>query len=224
MPLDSYFDRSDCDGARAAVRVVAGVIAASLFGPCGSAQLITNLTAIPKTGKPPVVFANGYQGDCSGVSFAGTFGQADQLMQRDGRVPLFFENCSVPNRPSIEALGNRLGAFLDSLHYESGETVPQVDIVAHSMGGLIIRSYLAGKQEQEGIFTPPADTKIRKAVFLGTPHFGTGLATTLGPAGDRQIQEMQPGSGFVFDLATWNQGTDDLRGVDAISVIGDAGN
>lgn len=102
--------------------------------------------------------------------------------------------------------------------------VPQVDIVAHSMGGLIVRSYLSGKRVDDGVFLPPVDTKIRKALFIGTPHFGTGVTLLLGAGADRQITALQLGSAFVFDLATWNQGIDDLRGVDAIAVLGDAGN
>jgi uncharacterized protein (TIGR03437 family) len=38
-----------------------------------------------------------------------------------------------------------------------------------------------------------------------------------------QVQEMASGSAFLFGLGTWNQGTDDLRGVDAVAAAGDAG-
>jgi uncharacterized protein (TIGR03437 family) len=34
---------------------------------------------------------------------------------------------------------------------------------------------------------------------------------------------MTSGSRFLFDLATWNQGTDDLRGVDAVAAVGNGG-
>ncbi len=153
------------------------------------------------------------------------------MLQADGRVSLFFNNCipngvPVTNHPPIESLGNAFGQFLSSLRYQRGEEVSQVDIVAHSMGGLIVRSYLAGKQLQSGAFTPPAVTKIRKIVFLGTPHFGSPATGLLGgiAGGDAQTDELQPGSRFVFDLATWNQGIDDLRGTDAISVLGNAAN
>ena len=94
------------------------------------------------------------------------------------------------------------------------------------MGGLIVRSYLSGKRPEEGVFTPPAETLLRKLVFLGTPHFGspaTDLLAGVG-GGDARTAELQPGSRFVFDLATWNQGVDDLRGVDAIIVLGNASN
>ena len=94
------------------------------------------------------------------------------------------------------------------------------------MGGLIVRSYLSGKQPEEGVFTPPAETLVRKLVFLGTPHFGSPATSLLAGSGggDAQTAQLQPGSRFVFDLATWNQGTDDLRGADAIAVLGNAAN
>jgi triacylglycerol esterase/lipase EstA (alpha/beta hydrolase family) len=60
--------------------------------------------------------------------------------------------------------------------YESGEPVREVDVVAHSMGGLIVRAYLAGKQPN-GTFATPAAPLVRKVVFIGTPHFGTPVAS-----------------------------------------------
>ena len=34
---------------------------------------------------------------------------------------------------------------------------------------------------------------------------------------------MTPGSQFLFDLNTWNQNLDDLRGIDVVGIIGNAG-
>ena len=122
---------------------------------------------------------------------------------------------------SIEQLGTDLGTFLNQL------AVPQVDVVVHSMGGLIVRSYLSGKQAASGQFTPPSTQQIRKAVFIATPHFGSFQADSalsdLLFAGGVQNNEMKRGSRFLWDLATWNQFADDLRGVDAVSVVGNAG-
>ena len=169
---------------------------------------------------------SGYQSSCQGSTFRGTFGAAAEVLQADARVSLFFNNCDFPNHPPIEELGNRFGEFLRQLRYEGGEAVSQVDVVAHSLGGLIVRSYLSGKQPQAGVFTPPLETRIRKAVFLGTPHFGSALADSSGlfGPGNAQTAQLRPGNPFLFELATWNQGTDDLRGVDAISVVGNASN
>ena len=89
------------------------------------------------------------------------------------------------------------------------------------MGGLVLRCYLSGKQNSAGVFQPPTATHVRKAVFLATPHFGTPIASYLPIV--NQVKEMSSGSAFLFDLATWNDATDDLRGVDAIAAAGNAG-
>jgi uncharacterized protein (TIGR03437 family) len=203
-------------------------VVAALFAAVSSAQFVTATAAVPRTSKLPVVFLNGYQAECPQItgdqnSFRSTFGTADEILQKNGQATLFFDNCSVPNKPAIETLGNSFREFLEGLRYSDGQPVPQVDVVVHSMGGLIVRSYLAGKQIDDGVFTPPADPRIRKLVFLGTPHFGTPI-TGISPERNTQITQLEPGSRFLFDLATWNQGTDDLRGVDAIAVLGNAGN
>src|SRR5690606_5335629 len=84
-----------------------------------------------------------------------------------------------------------------------------------SMGGLIVRSYLSGKRPDEARFVPPAAPRIRKFITIGTPHFGA--LTCLDTA---QSSQMCRGSKFLADLATWNQGWDDLRGVDYVSIVG----
>jgi hypothetical protein len=139
----------------------------------------------------------------------------------------FFEKCTECPNCAIEQLGADLGSFLNSIHYTDRTPVPQIDVVAHSMGGLIVRSYLSGKQQTSRAFSPPTIQKIRKGVFIGTPHFGSFQADTL--IADiafglgNQTNEMKRGSQFIWDLATWNQFGDDLRGVDALAVIGNAG-
>ena len=194
----------------------AGVLSAGLF-----AQLIPSGQPIPRMSKPPVVFVNGYQNDCS-ATFSDTFGIADQVLQANGKASVFFNNCNY-GKPSIEVLGNDFGTFLAGLKYTDGTSVDQVDVVAHSMGGLIVRSYLSGKQETDRLFTPPGQTPIRKAVFLGTPHFGTPVAMFFGLGLNSQVDELSSGSHFLFALNTWNDNTDDLRGIDAAAVVGNGG-
>ena len=90
------------------------------------------------------------------------------------------------------------------------------------MGGLVIRSYLSGQSDgMPVVFNPPATPGIRRAIFLGTPHFGTTVAVILGV--DIQTAEMSPGSSFLLALNSWNQGTDDLRGIPAIAIGGSGG-
>ena len=173
---------------------------------------------------PPVVLLEGFEGSgCPMSSIStGTFGNLQfylSLPPNSNPNIYFFENCTECPSCSIEQLGAYLGVFLNSLG------VPQVDVVAHSMGGLIIRAYLSGKQAASGAFSPPTGQKIRKAVFVASPHFGA-FATNFDLAeifaSGTQTDEMRPGSQFVWDLGTWNQFGDDLRGVDAISIVGNA--
>lgn len=202
--------------------LLASVLLPILSPVCASAQLVSNPQAIPKTGNPPVIFLNGFETDCSSVTFQKEFGVADQILQTNGRVSLFFNDCNVANASTIEALARAFGAWLGGLTYTDGSAVTQVDVVGYSMGGLIVRSYLSGKQEAQGVFTPPATVPIRKAVFLATPNFGTPVAA-LALGAIPEADELSSGSHFLMDLNTWNQNHDDLRGIDAIAVAGTGG-
>jgi len=183
------------------------------------------LFALPAFAQP-VVLINGFQvPPCEQATAEATFGQLPQRLRDLGREVVFFNSCSVPPAPgalrtTIEEMGAALGARL------AASTAPEVDVVVHSMGGLILRSYLAGKQNASGAFRPPANHKVRKAVFLGTPQFGLGLAQLLlaVSGGDPLVRSMLPGSQFLLDLGTWNQGGEDFRGVDSVAVIGNVSN
>jgi uncharacterized protein (TIGR03437 family) len=193
--------------------------------PCLAGAQLVGPTAVPN-GTIPVVFLDGYQLGCIGDSgFMSNFAEADQVLQASNLVTVYFDNCSVPDSPSIETLGSAFGQFLASLRYVNGTSVPQVDVVAHSMGGLIVRAYLSGMQNlvsgTSRTFSPPATAVIRKAVFLATPHFGTAVASYFGI--DAQTREMELGSQFLFDLNTWNQGIDDLGTVDPLAIAGNGG-
>jgi uncharacterized protein (TIGR03437 family) len=200
------------------MRVALFFAACSLWG-----QLIPSGQPIPPSPNPPVIFLNGFELNCGGASFGGTFGIADQILQNAGRASVFFNYCTTSAaNSSIEDLGAAFGAFLDGLKYTNGQPVTQVDCVAYSMGGLILRSYLSGKQTASRTFQPPAAIKVRKAVFLATPNFGTGVPAGL-PFSTTMVGELTSGSQFLFDLGTWNQGTDDLNGVDAVAAAGNGG-
>jgi len=178
---------------------------------------------IAQSTAPPVILINGYQTPpCDNAQSRETFGQLEDKLRASGRQVIWFNNCTVPAstalRPTIEEMGTALGRRIT----ETG--APQVDVIAHSMGGLILRSYLAGKQNAAATFAPPSDPRVRKAIFLGTPHFGIGLAQAFASVAntDPQVRALLPGSRFLFDLGTWNQGSDNLREVDALSVAGAA--
>ena len=173
--------------------------------------------------RPPVVLLNGWQSDFSsrcpiGKSPEETFGTAYRSYLADVPQVYWFDNCVQCPNCKIEDLGARLGSFINSIRYTNGESVPEVDLVAHSMGGLIIRAYLAGLNS-DGSLNPPVSHKVRKVVQIASPNFGSFTAPDVGI----QASEMSMGSRFLWNLATWNQRNDDLRGVDAVAIIGNRG-
>lgn len=209
----------------------------SAVNAAGEQQLATLSIAVkprvtvPSSAKrPPVVLLNGWVSGVTGAcpiagSSSDTFGNLAQYLVSDG-VPVvyLFDNCLEDAGQTVETLGNDLGDFLKTIKFDNGTQVPQIDLVAFSMGGLIARSYLAGLQPN-GALTPPASPLVRKLVLIATPNFGSYLAggyVNSIQAGT-QSAELIPGSALTWDLATWNAHGDDLRGVDAIAVIGNAG-
>jgi uncharacterized protein (TIGR03437 family) len=181
--------------------------------------------------RPPVVLLNGWEtgftGTCPVSSSASeAFGNLAQYLVADG-VPVvyLFDNCLEDPNQTVEQLGNDLGVFLNSIKYDTGAQVPQIDLVGFSLGGLIARSYLAGLQPATEALSPPTTTLVRDLVLIATPNFGSFVAGTNAAAivPGSQSAEFEPGSSFLWNLATWNQRNDDLRGVNALAVIGNAG-
>lgn len=188
------------------------------FG-CGCLlSLLISTTLCGQHSTTPVLLVNGFQATCPDNGVLGTFGQLPTLLQQDGASVDFFDVCASPDA-SIEALAGLLASKIQS--YPG-----PVDVVAHSMGGLVVRSYLQGRTNSPYL-SPPGNTNIRKLVLLGTPNFGVSntfaALSFLVPWASGQAAEMQFGSPFLWYLGTWNQLYDDLRGVDALAIAGTAG-
>jgi uncharacterized protein (TIGR03437 family) len=180
--------------------------------------------------KPPVVLLNGFQlafGPCQPSNTTPhsktTFGSLETQLLGDG-VPVvyFFDNCVEAPDAKIEDLGNALAQFMNLIKDDTGAQVQQIDLVGHSMGGLIARSYLAGLQS-DGSLAPPANPRVRKLLLIAAPNFGSFIAAEFGALLGGQVTEMEPGSPFLWNLNRWNQFTDDLRGVDSLAIVGNAG-
>lgn len=101
---------------------------------------------------------------------------------------------------SNEVHAEEVARAVDRLLEDTG--AHEVDVVAHSMGGLAVRRYL---------LDGGADV-VRRVVFLATPHRGTVVAHLAWGEGAR---EMEPGSRFLLDLL---RGRAVPRGVRAITV------
>ena len=187
--------------------------------------------SVPRTStRPPVVLLTGWQTEFTNScpiasSAAFTFGNLPQYLVADG-VPVvyLFDNCREdPNQP-IEVLANDLSLFLNTIKFDDGTQVPQIDLVGYSIGGLIARAYLTGLQ-LNGTYLAPTPTLVRKLVLLASPNFGSFvLANTAATIqAGTQSAEVIPGSSLLWNLASWNQHGDDLHGADAIAIIGNAG-
>jgi len=72
------------------------------------------------------------------------------------------------------------------------EAFDQVDIVAHSMGGVVARKVLAER--------PDLRARVQQVITLGTPHHGTESARGLPPDFPRDIGDLQPDSPFLQQL------------------------
>ena len=202
----------------------------SAVSPTGEARETTvhltvdPLPTVPATATtPPVLLLNGWDFGCQSPSDAlSTFGNSVTDYLGNASV-YYFDNCVECPNCSIEDLGNSLGQSLGLITNDDGSDVAQFDLVTYSMGGLIARAYLSGLQS-DGSLASPVNPRIRKLVEIATPNFGSFIAATLAPLlPGTQAPEMIPGSAFLWGLARWNQGSDDLRGVDALAIIGNAG-
>lgn len=98
----------------------------------------------------------------------------------------------------IEHLGYHLAWMIYDHFSSKGVTV---DVVSHSMGGLITRYALA--QVQRGHSAFPPHLYLEDSVTLGTPHAGTGWANWCWTT---QCEQMRPGSSFIKWLRSyaWN--------------------
>ncbi len=158
---------------------------------------------------PPIILIHGWNG---GEFTWPSPARLKNLEQQLGRDIFFFNYRTgiVANRyPPFEVLEEQLDQFL--LSYK------QVDIVAHSMGGLLVRQYLSHH----------AENPVRRLVFLSTPHFGShasqlliGLAS-ISAVGNVQAAEIQPGSDFLWQLNI-QQGAE-LEGIEVLNAYVDSG-
>ena len=122
-----------------------------------------------------------------------------------GRCDVMIGDGKASNRRPIQDIARDLARHIDS------EGRP-VDIIAHSMGGLITRVALLGSAQGWDGF-PSGKLNVDNVVTLSTPHQGVANPSA---HDDAQWRQMAPGSGFMkrlheqgSDLGdAWATGTD----------------
>ena len=130
----------------------------------------------------PVVLLHGY------LQHSANFLWLARRLRRDGWVRLY-EVAHVPLGGDIERSGARLAGVVERIRRETG--APEVDIVAHSMGGLVARACLCA-----------GAAGIRRIITLGTPHQGTQVFRPLRL--DPMLRQMRPGSPCLHRLGGAN--------------------
>ena len=102
------------------------------------------------------------------------------------------------NVSALQTAVNRAFELLETNGYYG----KRVDIVAHSMGGLISRLYMLGYTATDGSAVPGQGQNIRKLITLSTPHLGS-------PLGDWYVELDPPG---MFDCPGLTIGVSDWEG------------
>ena len=134
-----------------------------------------------------------------------SFDTMARALHEDGYTVVSFDYPST--RVPIEESAEYLHSLIESL-----VGIESIDIVAHSMGGLILRSYLQKHN----------DTRLHRAVMLGVPNNGAQVADflknnpvfkiILGPAGQQLVTESDglisrlPAPNFEFGVVAGGRG------------------
>jgi hypothetical protein len=137
----------------------------------------------PDSGPRPVVLLHGF------VDNRSVFVVLRRSLARAGRGRDRVESLAYsPLTCDLRTAAELLARQVTDLLARSGHT--EVDLVGHSLGGLIARYYV---QRLGG------DTRVRTLVMLGTPHAGT----TFGSLADAHplVRQMRPGSEVLRELA-----------------------
>ena len=147
--------------------------AAPGLGTHGTARL-------PRTTGAPVVLVHGFLDNRS------VFVPLRRSLARHGRRQIESLNHS-PLTCDIRAAAGLLGRHVEEICERTGRR--EVDIVGHSLGGLIARYYV---QRLGG------DVRVRTLVTLGTPHAGTRAVPLMNA--HPVVRQMRPGSDVLGEL------------------------
>ncbi|WP_438303313.1 esterase/lipase family protein [Streptomyces sp. HUAS TT11] len=135
---------------------------------------------LPTEAKPPVILLHGF------IDNRSVFVLLRRNLTQHGRQHIESLNYS-PLTCDIRTAAELLGRYVEELCERTGQE--RVDVVGHSLGGLIARYYV---QRLGG------DLRVRTLVTLGTPHSGTRVA----PLANAHpiVRQMRPGSELIQEL------------------------
>ncbi len=124
-----------------------------------------------------------------------SFDKMKDACQKTGRLVVPFDY------PSTQLTIGENAKFLEQVIH-SLEGIEEIDLVVHSMGGLVVRSWL----DQQSVVDP----RLKRMVMLGVPNRGADMAdrfrsnlifkVIFGPAGQQLVTEEN--DDFIADLPT----------------------
>ncbi|MFI9648498.1 esterase/lipase family protein [Streptomyces sp. NPDC052040] len=137
-------------------------------------------TTLPTEARPPVILVHGF------IDNRSVFVLLRRNLAQHGRQHIESLNYS-PLTCDIRTAAKLLGRHIEELCERTGQG--RVDVVGHSLGGLIARYYV---QRLGG------DRHVRTLVTLGTPHSGTRVA----PLANAHpiVRQMRPNSELIQEL------------------------
>ena len=149
-------------------------------GPLPELPSPQDATQLPTEAKPPVVLLHGF------IDNRSVFVLLRRSLAQHGRRQVESLNYS-PLTCDIRTAAELLGRHIEEICERMGSR--EVDIVGHSLGGLIARYYV---QRLGG------DLRVRTLVTLGTPHSGTAVA----PLANAHpiVRQMRPDSAVIEEL------------------------
>ncbi|CAL9557316.1 esterase/lipase family protein [Streptomyces griseomycini] len=150
-------------------------------GPVPAPSAPGGTARLPREAKPPVVLLHGF------IDNRSVFVLLRRSLVQHGRQQIESLNYS-PLTCDIRIAAELLGRHIEQVCERTGSS--RVDVVGHSLGGLIARYYV---QRLGG------DARVRTLVTLGTPHSGTRVA----PLANAHpiVRQMRPGSPVLEELA-----------------------
>ncbi|MET9969772.1 alpha/beta fold hydrolase [Streptomyces sp. NPDC006356] len=136
---------------------------------------------LPTRTQPPVVLLHGF------IDNRSVFVLLRRSLAQHGRHQVESLNYS-PLTCDIRAAAELLGRHIEGICERTGSS--QVDVVGHSLGGLIARYYVQ---------CLGGDLRVRTLVTLGTPHSGTRVV----PLANAHpiVRQMRPGSPVLEELS-----------------------
>ncbi|MBT2384877.1 alpha/beta fold hydrolase [Streptomyces sp. ISL-11] len=148
-------------------------------GPTDTPGLTTKATKVGE--HPPVLLLHGF------IDNRSVFVLLRRSLRRNGWRQVESLNYS-PLTCDVRTAAELLGRHVEDFCARTGSR--RVDVVGHSLGGLIARYYV---QRLGG------DARVRTLVTLGTPHGGTRVAPLM--SAHPLVRQMRPGSEVIRELA-----------------------